>query len=234
MKKYSSVIGFKGGKNHKSTGFHPEELKKANIIVLKKSIYDGYSAPKSYTRITLLSILSKAFETVIALSRSACAKLNDLLPPKQMGTRRQRFTETASETVIEAVHIVWDCDRDNIASLLSLVVGEAFDNVSHQRLGHGLRKEGTFQKKPLMDSRNSLHTNSYASVAVYLIVFSFIQNFSNLRAFLQYPKCIVVTDNHGFFNKQHCRLGHQNFVIVRGNTARSDDCPHLRYHGNAK
>lgn len=40
---------------------------------------------------------------------------------------------------MESVHTVWDCNRKNVASLLSLDVAGAFDHVSHSRLLHNLR-----------------------------------------------------------------------------------------------
>ncbi len=123
-------------------GYHPREFRKANTIVLRKPKKEDYSEPKSYRPIALLSTLGKALETVIARRLSDCAEDNGLLPPEQMGARRKRSTETALETIVDAVHTVWDCGKDKVASLLSLDMAGAFDNVSYYRLLHNLRQKG--------------------------------------------------------------------------------------------
>lgn len=118
------------------------DSKKANTIVLRKPKKYDYSEPKSYRPIALLSTLGKALETVIAKRLGDCAEDNSLLPPEQMGARRKRSTETALETIVNAIHTVWDWGKTNVASLLSLDVAGAFDNVLHQRLLHNLRIKG--------------------------------------------------------------------------------------------
>ena len=123
-------------------GYHPREFKTANTIVLRKPGKDDYSEPKSYRPIALLSTMGKALEAVIAKRLSDCAEEYDLLPPEQMGARRGRSTETALETIVNAVYTVWDCGKKNVASLLSLDIAGAFDNVSYGRLLHNLRAKG--------------------------------------------------------------------------------------------
>lgn len=123
-------------------GYHPSEFKKANTIVLRKPQKDDYSEPKSYRPIALLSTLGKALEAVVAKRLSDFAEDYQLLPSEQIGARRNRSTTTALETIVNTVHTVWDCGRDNVASLLSLDVAGAFDNVSHERLIYNLRSKG--------------------------------------------------------------------------------------------
>ena len=60
-----------------------------------------------------------------------------------MGARKGRSVETALESLTDAVHTVWNCSTANskkVASLLSLDVAGAFDNVSHERLLHNLKE----------------------------------------------------------------------------------------------
>ncbi len=40
------------------------------------------------------------------------------------------------------MHTVWDCGKNKVASLLSLDMAGAFDNVFHHRLLHNLRQKG--------------------------------------------------------------------------------------------
>ena len=124
-------------------GYHPEHFKKANTIVLKKPNKPDYSEPKAYRPIALLDTLGKALETVISGRLTALAEKYNLLPQQQMGARKGRSVETALETITDAVHTVWSCGgskRSTVASLLSLDVAGAFDNVSHERLLHNLRE----------------------------------------------------------------------------------------------
>ena len=127
-------------------GYHPRKFKEANTIVLKKLKKDDYSEPKSYRPIALLDTLGKAFETVVATRLSDCAEENRLLPPEQMRARRRRSIETALGVLIQAIYEVQNYNRNNVASLLSLDVARAFDNISHERLLYILRKKGVLER----------------------------------------------------------------------------------------
>ena len=59
-----------------------------------------------------------------------------------MGARNGRSVETALESITDAVHTVWSMGGANIASLLSLDVAGAFDNILHERLLHNLKVKG--------------------------------------------------------------------------------------------
>ena len=120
-------------------GYHPRKFKEANTIILKKPKKKDYSDPKSYRPIALLDTLGKALETIISRRLSDLAEKRGLLPSQQMGARRNRSVESALETLTDAVHTVWNNGTEHVASLLSLDVAGAFDNVSHKRLIHNLR-----------------------------------------------------------------------------------------------
>ena len=66
-------------------------------------------------------------------------------------------------------------------------------------------------------------TDCWISLAVYLIIFSFIQYLSDLRVFLQDGTCLRIIDAPVFFDEQHRHLGHQNFLNVQGDTTRSNE-----------
>ncbi len=128
-------------------GHHPPHFKEANTVILKKLAKKDYSEPKSYRPIALLDTLGKALETVVLRKLSDLAEEHHLLPPQQMGARRKRSVETALEALTDAVHTVWNYSKGGnkrkVASLLSLDVAGAFDNVSHERLLHNLRMRRT-------------------------------------------------------------------------------------------
>ena len=65
-----------------------------------------------------------------------------MLPAGQMGARRQRSTVSAVELLADQIHTVWDSGPEYVATVLSLDVAGAFDNVSHPRLLYDLKNEG--------------------------------------------------------------------------------------------
>lgn len=62
-------------------------------------------------------------------------------PAGQMGARRQRSTVSALELLTDQIHTVWDSGPEYVATVLSLDVAGAFDNVSHPRLLYNLQNE---------------------------------------------------------------------------------------------
>lgn len=126
-------------------GYPPKEFRIANTIILKKPRKEDYSLAGSYRPIALLNTLGKALETILAQRLSTLAENNNLLPAQQMGARRGKSTKTALELLVKSVHTIWDCNRKNMASLLSLDVVGAFDHVSHPRLLHNLRVKGILE-----------------------------------------------------------------------------------------
>lgn len=119
----------------------------------------GYSSPKAYRPIALLDALGKALEMIVAQRISDCAEYYKLLPEEQFGARRSRSVETALEAITESVHTVWGCGRGcgkgYVASLLSLDVAGAFENVSHQRLLHNLREQRVPERDRPVDHKLS-------------------------------------------------------------------------------
>lgn len=120
-------------------GYHPRRFKEANTVILKKPRKADYSEPKAYRPIALLDTLGKSLETLLSKRLYRMAEEYKMLPPQQMGARKNRSVETALETLTDAVHTVWNQGGDHVASLLSLDVAGAFDNVSHGRLLHNLK-----------------------------------------------------------------------------------------------
>lgn len=123
-------------------GYHPRPFKEANTIILKKPQKPDYTEPKAHRPIALLVTLGKALEAIVATTLRNCAETYGLLPEEQMGARKGRSTETAREIITDVVHTVWGIGKRNVASLLSLDMAGAFDNVSHERLLHNLRGKG--------------------------------------------------------------------------------------------
>jgi hypothetical protein len=106
---------------------------------LRKPGKPDYSNPKSYRPIALLSTIGKALESVVASRLSYLVEAYDLLPDNHVGGRRGRSTEHALHILVEQAHAAWRAGH-RVASLLSLDISGAFDNVAFQRLIHNLRK----------------------------------------------------------------------------------------------
>ncbi|KAI1003648.1 hypothetical protein K3495_g4561 [Podosphaera aphanis] len=81
-------------------------------------------------------------DNLIANRISKAAEDHNLLPEEQMGARPKRSKISAIELLTEQIHTIWGKDKKMVASLLSLDISGAFDNVSHERLFHNLRKKG--------------------------------------------------------------------------------------------
>lgn len=108
-------------------------------MVLRKPGKDDYSNPKNYRPIALLSTIGKALESVIAGRISYLVEKSGLLPENHIGGRRGRSCEHALHLLLERTHAAWRAG-DIVATPLTLDVSGAYDNVSHRRLIHNLRK----------------------------------------------------------------------------------------------
>jgi hypothetical protein len=69
-----------------------------------------------------------------------------VLPATHMGGRKMRSTDHALYAVTRKIHEAWNKKPSQVASLLLLDVSGAFDNVSHARLLHNLRKRKVDEK----------------------------------------------------------------------------------------
>ena len=81
-------------------------------------------------------------ETVLARRISATIELHHLLPSTHCGGRKSTSTEHAIHLLLEKIYAVFRGPECEVASLLLLDVSGAFDNVSHPRLLHTIRKMG--------------------------------------------------------------------------------------------
>jgi hypothetical protein len=121
-------------------GVHPTQWKEATTIILRKQGKSDYTDPSAYRPIALLNTLGKALESIVARRLRFLSEKHALLPDTQMGARGQRSTDTALDLLTEQVYTIWAGNKPRVASMLSLDVAGAFDNVSHTRLAHNLRK----------------------------------------------------------------------------------------------
>ncbi|KAI1000147.1 hypothetical protein K3495_g8053 [Podosphaera aphanis] len=123
-------------------GYHPKKFKESTTIVIRKPQKPSYDTPKSYRPIALLNTMGKLLEKLVANRISDAAEKYNLLPDEQMGARPKRSTISAVELLTEQIHTIWGKNKKRVASLLSLDISGAFDNVSHERLIHNLKQKG--------------------------------------------------------------------------------------------
>lgn len=74
--------------------------------------------------------MGKLLERLVVNRISKAAENNHLLPYEQMGVRLLRSTLSAVELLTEQINAIWGRKKKRVASLLSLDISGAFDNVS--------------------------------------------------------------------------------------------------------
>jgi ribonuclease HI/exonuclease III len=124
----------------------PAHFRRSLTAVLRKPGKDNYTKPKSYRPIALLNTIGKIMDAIISQRLNYLVETYQLLPPTHIGGRKKRSTEHALHAVTEKIYKAWNQRKTHVASLLLLDVSGAFDNVSHTRLLHNLRKRRIDEK----------------------------------------------------------------------------------------
>ncbi|KAI3112965.1 hypothetical protein CBS147330_9893 [Penicillium roqueforti] len=113
-------------------GHHPRQWRSAKIIVLRKPGKPDYSAPGAYRLISLLNILSKLLEAVMARRLSYVAEKHSLLPNSQFGGRLGRTTEQALLVLSSAIDKAWY--KHKVVTLIAFDLKGAFNGVNKTSL----------------------------------------------------------------------------------------------------
>lgn len=121
-------------------GIHPQAWKESITVALRKPGKGDYSQPKAYRPIALLNTMGKLMESVLAVRLSYWMESSQLIPRDHIGGRKLAGVEGAIHLLTERISASFGSKHHPVASLLMLDVSGAFDNVSHQRLLHNLRK----------------------------------------------------------------------------------------------
>jgi len=88
----------------------------------------------------LLNTLSKVLKFIIFKRLWNVVKTCNSILNIQMRTCKHRSTNTTLQLIIEKIHIVWSDTRRKVVSLLSLNEKSVFNNVTHSRLLHDMKK----------------------------------------------------------------------------------------------
>ncbi|KAI1001769.1 hypothetical protein K3495_g6432 [Podosphaera aphanis] len=121
-------------------GYHPACFKTAVVVILSKPNKQDKSNPRSYRPISLLSVLGKSLERLVARRLSWIAITHRVIVTQQFGGLPLRSATDLTTCLTHDVETA--LNRNLTASLLTLDVKGAFDGVLPGRLVHRLRKQG--------------------------------------------------------------------------------------------
>ena len=142
-------------------------FKRVATILLRKSNNKDYTNSKSYRSIVLLNTLSKTLKSIILERIRYVVETHATLSNTQMRIKKQRFVDTILQLITKKIHTIWSSSKKKVISLLSLNVSKTFDNVSHARLLHNMRKRRVLTlllnwvKDFLRKRRTTLTINEY-------------------------------------------------------------------------
>ena len=114
------------------------QFKNSITILLRKNVKFDYIIFKTYWSIALLNIMNKTMKSVIIIKLNYATKKHDLLSKKHFDERKNTFLKHVFHYLIKIIHSVWI--NKKIVSLLLFDVIKIFDNVTHFRLFHNLKK----------------------------------------------------------------------------------------------
>jgi hypothetical protein len=89
-------------------------------------------------RLALLVTLGKILESIIATRIAWAVEEYGILPKTHLGGRKRISVDHVIQLILDRVHCAWGTGTK--ASMLLLDVAGAYDNVSHERLLHNIRR----------------------------------------------------------------------------------------------
>ncbi|KOC07778.1 hypothetical protein AFLA70_340g000881 [Aspergillus flavus AF70] len=125
-------------------GMLPSQWRHAKIIPLKKPNKEDYTIAKAWRPISLLAILGKVLESVVAERISHEVETYGLLPTSHFGARKQRSAEQALLLLQEQIYTAWRGRR--VVSLISFDVKGAYNGVCKERLLQRMKAGGIPEK----------------------------------------------------------------------------------------
>jgi hypothetical protein len=108
----------------------------SNRIIARRKL--DYFVFKAYRFIVLLNTLNKIMKSIMTIRLNYVAEKHNLLFKEHFEDRKSTISKHALHYIIEIINSTWI--NKKIATMLLLNVIEVFDNVSHFRLLHNLKK----------------------------------------------------------------------------------------------
>jgi hypothetical protein len=122
-------------------GYYPALFKRSITVVLRKPAKEDYCQVKAYCSVTLLNMIGKIFDFIIAQRISYVVETYQLLPSTHLGGQKGSSVDHAVHLLIKKVKAGWGISpAGGVTSILCLDVSGAFDYVSHPQLLHNFRK----------------------------------------------------------------------------------------------
>lgn len=144
------------------TGLFAKTWKHPHVLPYHKS--GDVDQVTNYRPISLLPILSKVLEKIVANQLTSFLENNKLLAESQHGFRKGLSTETALLKVSE--HIYSNIDKKRVSLLMLLDLSKAFDSVSHEILinkCNQLNVDGFWFEDYLRGRMQSVRIDSFVS-----------------------------------------------------------------------
>jgi hypothetical protein len=114
-------------------------INKFVTLILKIFNYLNSNIFKIYKLIIFLNIMSKIIKSIMIIWLSYVMKKHNLLSRKHFDNRKNIILKHAFHYIVKRIHSTWT--NKKVITILLLNVTKIFDNVSHSRLFHNLRKK---------------------------------------------------------------------------------------------
>lgn len=121
-------------------GHHPRVFRRAEVIFIPKPFKDDLMSPRNWRPISLLPVLGKGLERLIARRMAFWAIDQDILSPTQLGALPGRSAIDLVESLLDDVHRTRS--RGHVCTLATLDVEGAYDSILPGRLSVRLREQG--------------------------------------------------------------------------------------------
>ena len=109
--------------------------------MLRKSRKKNYSKSSLYKSIALLNTLNKMLKLIVFERIRYAVETLKMFLNIQMNARRQRSMNTILQFIIKKIYMIWNEQKKKMTSFFNLNVNDVFDNVSHLRLLHNMKKK---------------------------------------------------------------------------------------------
>ncbi|KAI1001962.1 hypothetical protein K3495_g6240 [Podosphaera aphanis] len=121
-------------------GHHPSIFRRAEVVVIPKPHMDDLTNPANWRPISLLPVLGKGLERLLARRFAFWALSNRIISPTHFAALPGRSAMDLVECLVHDVEKVWETKQ--LCTLATLDIQSAFDSIQPGRLRIRLREQG--------------------------------------------------------------------------------------------